>query len=53
MDNIRLDNYSFNNNYFPYSLPNMFKSLDYSVNAFHMNKKEYFSKEFIKTSKIS
>ena len=36
--------YSFNNNYFPYSLPNMFKSLDYSVNAFHMNKKEYYSR---------
>ncbi len=36
--------YSFNNNSFPYSLPNMFKSLNYSVNAFHMNKKEYYSR---------
>ena len=36
--------YSFNNNYFPYSLPNMFKNLGYSVNAFHMNKGEYYSR---------
>ena len=36
--------YTFNKNYFPYSLANLFKGSDYSVNAFHMNNSEYYSR---------
>ena len=36
--------YSFNKNSFPYSLAHLFKNLDYSVNAFHMNNGEYYSR---------
>ena len=36
--------YSFNKNAFPYSLANMFKEEDYSINAFHMNTGEYYSR---------
>ena len=36
--------YTFNKNYFPYSLANLFKKEGYSVNAFHMNKGEYYSR---------
>lgn len=36
--------YTFNKNYFPYSLANLFKTSDYSVNAFHMNDSEYYSR---------
>ena len=36
--------YSFNKNDFPYSLANIFKSMNYSVNAFHMNSGEYYSR---------
>ncbi len=36
--------YSFNKNSFPYSLANLFKNLDYDVNAFHMNTGEYYSR---------
>ncbi len=36
--------YSFNKNSFPYSLPNMFKKEEYSINAFHMNTGEYYSR---------
>ncbi len=36
--------YSFNKNSYPYSLANTFKDLDYSVNAFHMNSGEYYSR---------
>ena len=36
--------YSFNKNYFPYSLANIFKSMDYSVNAFHMNTGDFYSR---------
>ncbi len=36
--------YTFNKNYFPYSLANLFKASDYSVNAFHMNNSEYYSR---------
>ncbi len=36
--------YTFNKNYFPYSLANLFKASDYSVNAFHMNDSEYYSR---------
>lgn len=36
--------YTFNKNYFPYSMANIFKGLGYSVNAFHMNKGEYYSR---------
>lgn len=37
--------YSFTNNSYPYSLPKKFKKLGYSVNAFHMNTGEYYSRE--------
>lgn len=37
--------YSFNQNYFPYSLPNMLKKEGYSVNAFHMNNGEYYMRD--------
>ncbi len=37
--------YSFNTNYYPGSLPNMLKDNGYSVNAFHMNSGEYYSRE--------
>ena len=36
--------YTFNKNSFPYSLANLFKSKGYSVNAFHMNTGEYYSR---------
>ena len=36
--------YTFNKNDFPYSLANLFKSKGYSVNAFHMNSGEYYSR---------
>lgn len=36
--------YTFNNNKFKYSLANFFKERDYSVNAFHMNTGEYYSR---------
>ena len=36
--------YSFNRNAYPYSLANLFKSRGYSVNAFHMNHGEYYSR---------
>lgn len=36
--------YTFNTNTFPYSMPNTFKELGYSVNAFHMNEGEYYSR---------
>ncbi|HOP66033.1 MAG TPA: LTA synthase family protein, partial [Bacilli bacterium] len=36
--------YSFSNNKFPYSMANLFKSEGYTVNAFHMNTKEYYSR---------
>ena len=36
--------YSFNKNSFPYSLAHLFKNLNYSVNAFHMNTGEYYSR---------
>lgn len=36
--------YTFNKNYFPYSLANLFKASNYSVNAFHMNDSEYYSR---------
>ena len=36
--------YTFNKNYFPYSLANLFKNEGYSVNAFHMNNSEYYSR---------
>ena len=36
--------YTFNKNNFPYSMAHIFKSLDYSVNAFHMNSGEYYSR---------
>lgn len=37
--------YSFNKNSFPYSLARLFKNEDYSVNAFHMNTGEYYSRK--------
>ena len=37
------DNYK--NNYFPYSLPNLFKTENYKVNSFHMNNKEFYSRD--------
>jgi len=36
--------YTFNKNSFPYSMANLFKKLGYSVNAFHMNNGEYYSR---------
>ncbi len=37
--------YSFNTNSFPASLPNQFKKLGYTVNAFHMNSGEYYTRD--------
>lgn len=36
--------YSFNKNEFTYSLANLFKKEGYTVNAFHMNNSEYYSR---------
>ena len=36
--------YTFSKNNFDYSLPNIFKSVGYTVNAFHMNSSEYYSR---------
>lgn len=36
--------YTFSRNTYSYSLPNLFKNLGYTVNAFHMNSKEYYSR---------
>ncbi len=36
--------YTFNRNSFNFSLAKLFKSKGYSVNAFHMNSKEYYSR---------
>ena len=36
--------YTFNKNSFPYSLAHLFKSKNYTVNAFHMNTGEYYSR---------
>lgn len=36
--------YTFNKNTFNYSLANLFKNKGYSVNAFHMNTSEYYSR---------
>ena len=36
--------YTFNKNHFPYSLANLFKNEGYTVNAFHMNTSEYYSR---------
>ena len=36
--------YTFSKNNFDYSLPNLFKSVGYTVNAFHMNESEYYSR---------
>ena len=36
--------YAFNKNTFPYTLANVFKEKGYSVNAFHMNTGEYYSR---------
>ena len=37
--------YTFNKNTFPYSMAHIFKSLNYTVNAFHMNSGEYYSRK--------
>ena len=36
--------YTFNKNHFPYSLAHLFKNEGYTVNAFHMNTSEYYSR---------
>ena len=36
--------YTFNKNSFPYSMANLFKKEGYTVNAFHMNTGEYYSR---------
>ena len=36
--------YTFNKNSFPYSLAHLFKEQGYTVNAFHLNTKEYYSR---------
>ena len=38
------NSYSFNKNSFPYSMPRLFKEQGYSVNAFHMNTGEFYSR---------
>jgi len=37
--------YTFNKNNFPYSMANIFKNEGYTVNAFHMNTGEYYSRK--------
>ena len=37
--------YTLTSNHYPYSLPKMFKDRGYSVNAFHMNTGEYYSRK--------
>lgn len=36
--------YTFNKNSFPYSMANLFKKEKYTINAFHMNTGEYYSR---------
>jgi len=36
--------YTFNKNYFPQSMANLFKQAGYTINAFHMNTGEYYSR---------
>ena len=36
--------YTFTSNYYPYTLPRLFKEQGYSANAFHMNNGEYYSR---------
>lgn len=36
--------YTFNKNSFPYSMANLFKNIGYTINAFHMNTGEYYSR---------
>ena len=36
--------YSMNKNTFPYTLANLLKQQDYSIKAFHMNNREYYSR---------
>ncbi len=36
--------YTLNKNDFPYSMANLMKQLDYNVQAYHMNTKEYYSR---------
>ena len=36
--------YVFSKNAYPYSLPNLFKKEGYTINAFHMNSAEYYSR---------
>jgi len=36
--------YTFNKNNFPYSMANLFKKQGYTINAFHMNTGEYYSR---------
>ena len=36
--------YTLNKNDFPYSMANLMKQSDYSIKAFHMNSKEYYSR---------
>lgn len=37
--------YTFNKNHFPNSLANLFKKENYTINAFHMNTGEYYSRK--------
>lgn len=37
--------YTFNKNKFPYTMANLFKQKNYTVNAFHMNTGEYYSRK--------
>ena len=36
--------YTFNKNTFPYTMAKIFKNMEYSVNVFHMNSGEYYSR---------
>jgi phosphoglycerol transferase MdoB-like AlkP superfamily enzyme len=38
------------NNYYPYSLPNLFKKADYVVNSFHMNSGNFYNRDVLHNS---
>jgi phosphoglycerol transferase MdoB-like AlkP superfamily enzyme len=42
--NYNMNAYSFSRNNYDFSLPNLFRELGYTANAFHMNTSEYYSR---------
>ena len=38
-------NYAYSNNYFPYSLPNLFKNAGYNANSYHKNYGTFYNRE--------